>query len=140
MYTVELRIRMETFFGEQIEPNNITSNECKFNTLQEFPDGTIIMEFASQDATIIERIKELYKKHDYRVIPLTKEEQAILDLKSENVYLGQIITDLELSMLELQTMIMSSQVETMKNDQELGTQITDIDLELLEHKVIDHSQ
>lgn len=138
MFSTKLKIRPSTFFGGIIEPNNITSNECMFNIAEELMDGLQMIEILSDDKTVIDKINSLYESYDYNVIPLDEKDKELKSLKEENVFLGQMVTDLELTVLEIQSALNKNKVEAEATNKELGTQITDIDLELLEHKVVDH--
>lgn len=115
-YNLTITVRPETFFGDIIEKNNITSNECQFDIMEEFPDGTVKYSIKSDSQEVLNNIQSLCDGYDASIIPLTSEQK-----------LEQVIQEL---------MALRRTLEITAQD--LGTQITDVDLGLLEHKVIDH--
>lgn len=139
LFTLSLRIRWNTFFANVIEANNITSNDCRFRTDETYKDGTELMTITSANKVIIDKIEELYSSYDINEPFLTTQEKEMKDIKEENLYLGQMVTDLELLMLEMQSKIVQVDMQSKETDQELGVQITDVDLSLLEHKLTDKS-
>lgn len=101
-YQTTLRIRVKTFFNECIHNTNIDSNNCDFTEIRRYNDGTCDMKFVSDNEDIIKKIQEMYKTYDYNILPKTEEEQRLEELSNENKELGQMITELELQIIEMQ--------------------------------------
>ncbi len=91
MHTIELIVRMETFFGGIIEPNNITSNECRFEVVEELENNLSLLEISSENKDILDRIEELYSDYDYS-IPFVSEQEVEIEVMKKDTLAGMEAT------------------------------------------------
>lgn len=118
MYDFELIVNIDDFFlklGEVMnghaDNNNdimnavsLTVNEIEGSTLKNLVCSTNNEEY-------MELWKEAFRQHDANAVITypTKEEKLIADLQEENKLLGRMLTDMELSFLELQIRVESKE-------------------------------
>lgn len=118
MHEFELIVNLDDFFlklGEVMnghpDNNNDIMNAVNF-TINEIEDSELKSLVCSTDnEEYMELWIEASKMHDQNAVVTypTKEEELIGELQEENKYLGQMFTDMELTLLELQTRLESKE-------------------------------
>ena len=111
MTGIEIIVRMETFFGDVIEPNNITSNECVFRIIEHLEDGLVLLEVVSEYKEIIYRVQALYQQYDYNIPFVTEEEKEIVSMKNDTLSGMEATTEIFELVLMQEELVYSMQEE-----------------------------
>ena len=100
---IRLRIDNSTFFRE-LAKNSIPYSLKDIQEVEYISSNDTIIEITNSESTSIAEIENFYNmKYDRKKAVLTKTELEIAQLKQENRYLGQMITELELSIINMQS-------------------------------------
>lgn len=111
MHEFELIVNIDDFFlklGDVMnghpDNNNDIMNAVSFAVNDMDGSDLKSLTCSTDNEEYMELWKEAFRLHDANAVITypTKEEELISDLQAENKLLGQMITDMELSLLELQ--------------------------------------
>ena len=117
MYKFELIVNLDDFFtklGEVMNGLDVDNNEVMNGVTFIIKDiegeRLKVLECSTDNEEFMEIWKKAHELHDHGavIIHMTEEQAIIKELQEENKFLGQIMTDMEIQLLELQLQIQSA--------------------------------